>query len=489
MNIKNRTIFTRDNLEVMRGMKNDCIDLIYLDPPFNSNADYAAPIGSEAAGAEFKDTWGLSDIDLAWYGEIAEKYPGLYELLTTTRTIHGNSMMSYLIYMAIRVMEMKRVLKPAGAIYLHCDQSASHYLKLMMDCIFGKNKYYSEITWQRTFAHNDKLFGTITDSIFCYGNAAVNPASVILPLDPAYVKKNYRREDDFGSYQSITLTGPGTTDGESGQPWKGHHPTHIGRHWATPRTGAYADYINEHFIPGYSDIEGVHARLDALDDAGLIIWSEKRTPRLKRYLMPEQGTYPGNLWTDIPPVSSQANSRTGYRTQKPTELVQRIIRASSNPEDMVMDPFCGCATACVAAEIEGRQWIGIDVGSKAYDLVKKRLAREVNVGDEVRTGEQSPILERYEVIHRTDIPSDREGKKSKNIRHIRYGEQEGKCNGCLEHFPFRNMTEDHIVPTSKGGTDVDHNIQLLCGACNSKKGDRMTHDELIAALIEEGVRK
>lgn len=185
MNLKNRTIFTRDNLEVMRGMKDDCIDLIYLDPPFNSNANYAAPIGSEAAGAEFRDTWGLSDIDLAWYGEIAEKYPGLYELLTTTRTIHGPSMMSYLIYMAIRVMEMKRVLKPAGAIYLHCDQSASHYLKLMMDCIFGKNKYHSEITWQRTFAHNDKLFGTITDSIFCYGNAAVNPDSVILPLDPA----------------------------------------------------------------------------------------------------------------------------------------------------------------------------------------------------------------------------------------------------------------------------------------------------------------
>ena len=359
----------------------------------------------------------------------------------------------------------------------------------MMDCIFGKKQYYSEITWQRTFAHNDRLFGTITDSIFCYGNAVVNPNSVLLPLDPAYVKKNYRNEDDFGSYQSITLTGPGTTDGESGQPWKGCNPRRIGRHWAAPKTGAYANYINEHLLPGYNDIQGVHARLDALDDAGLILWSEKGTPRLKRYLMPEQGTYPGNLWTDIPPVASQAKERTSYRTQKPTELVQRIIKASSKEGEMVMDPFCGCATACVAAEIEHRQWIGIDVGPLAYKLVKKRLAREVNVGDDISLANKHLWLKKHKVIHRTDIPSDRKGKKSKGIKHARYGEQEGRCNGCLEHFPFRNMTEDHIVPKSKGGADSDDNIQLLCSACNSKKGHRLTHDELVAILIEEGVRR
>ncbi len=134
--VKNRTIFTRDCLEVMRGMKDACIDLIYLDPPFKSDANYAAPIGSEAAGAEFKDTWGLSDVDEAWHGEIAEAHPGLYEHLRATRLIHGDSMMSYLIYMCARIMEMKRILKPTGSIYLHCDPTASHYLKVAMDAIF-----------------------------------------------------------------------------------------------------------------------------------------------------------------------------------------------------------------------------------------------------------------------------------------------------------------------------------------------------------------
>lgn len=131
----------------MRGMKDECIDLIYLDPPFQSDANYAAPIGSEAAGAEFKDTWGLSDIDLAWYGEIAEEHPGLYELLTATRAIHGDSMMSYLIYIAIRAVEMKRILKDTGSIYLHCDHHAGHYLKLMMDSVFGVKNFRNDIAW------------------------------------------------------------------------------------------------------------------------------------------------------------------------------------------------------------------------------------------------------------------------------------------------------------------------------------------------------
>ena len=146
-NWANQTIWTGDNLDIMRGMNSASVDLIYLDPPFNSNANYAAPVGSKAAGAAFKDTWGLDDINLAWHGEIKHDYPGLYALLSATREIHGDSMMSYLIYMAIRLMEMKRLLKPTGSIYLHCDPTAGHYLKLLMDAVFGPKNIIDEIVW------------------------------------------------------------------------------------------------------------------------------------------------------------------------------------------------------------------------------------------------------------------------------------------------------------------------------------------------------
>ena len=410
-NLKNRTIFTRDCLEVMRGMSDGCVDLIYLDPPFNSNANYAAPVGSEAAGAEFKDIWGLSDIDLAWYGQIADEYPGLYELLTATRSVHGNSMMSYLIYMTIRIMEMKRILKDTGSIYLHCDLTASHYLKLMMDDIFGKGNFRNEIVW-------------------CYPPGGRPP------------KYGFHRKHDVLFYYS-----------------KGSKPTFL--HQYTPLD------------------EKARAKFTKVDDDGRR-YKEYRG-KTRTYLDEVPGRPVPSWWIDIHSLGQTISSEAvGYPTQKPLALLQRIIRASSNEGEIVLDPFCGCATACVAAEIEGRQWIGIDVSSKAYELVKSRLVREVNIGDGGMFGD---------VIHRTDIPGDRKGKKSKNIRHIRYGEQEGRCTGCREHFPFRNMTEDHITPKAKGGPDTDDNIQLLCGACNSKKGARMTHGELVAILVEEGIRK
>ena len=154
-NFKNRTLWTGDNLDIMRGLNSETVDLIYLDPPFNSNRDYSAPIGSEAAGAAFKDTWALSDVDLAWHGEIAEANPALYRVIDAAREAHGKGMQSYLIMMAVRLLEMHRLLKPTGSIYLHCDPTASHYLKLLMDSIFGSGSFKAEINWQRTSAHSD----------------------------------------------------------------------------------------------------------------------------------------------------------------------------------------------------------------------------------------------------------------------------------------------------------------------------------------------
>ena len=186
-NFADRTIWTGDNLEILRGINSESVDLIYLDPPFNSNRNYAAPVGSSAAGAAFKDTWTLSDLDVAWMGLIADEQPAMYKVLEAARLTHGKGMQSYLCMMAVRLLEMRRVLKDSGSIYLHCDPTASHYLKLLMDSIFGAGNFMAEITWKRTSAHGDsRTFGNVADVILFYGDQ-ININDVRVPYDPAYI--------------------------------------------------------------------------------------------------------------------------------------------------------------------------------------------------------------------------------------------------------------------------------------------------------------
>ena len=197
-NFKNRTLWTGDNLHVMRGLNAETVDLIYLDPPFNSNREYAAPIGSEAAGAAFKDTWTLSDVDLAWHGEIAEANPNVYGVIDAARQAHGKGMQSYLTMMAVRLLEMKRLLKPTGSIYLHCDPTASHYLKLLLDAVFGSGLFLNEITWKRSSAHSDtkqgmRRAGKIRDVLLVYtktDNYVWNPQ--YMPYAEDYLQAEYR---------------------------------------------------------------------------------------------------------------------------------------------------------------------------------------------------------------------------------------------------------------------------------------------------------
>ena len=502
MNVDNRTIFQGDNLHILRGLDSETIDLIYLDPPFNSNRTYEAPIGSEAAGAAFKDAWTLSDLDNAWHGELAEYEPALYSAISAAEFSHSKGMKAYLIMMGIRMLELRRVLKPTGSIYLHCDPTASHYLKAMMDSIFGWKNFRAEIIWKRHNSHNDKLYGTIHETIFYYSYGERNiPDEVLIPLSDKRVDA-YGVSDEHGEYEKADLTAAGRSGGESGQPWRGVDPGN--RHWAPPRTGKYAAYIQQHFIPNYRDIESVHARLDILDKMGLIHWSGRGKPRLKRYLMPNAGQPPQSIWMDISPVKGDED--LDYPTQKPLALLERIIKGSSKRGDIVLDPFCGCATTCIAAESLQREWIGMDLSPKAVELVKLRLERDLNIHDyEGLLGDK--------VIHRTDIPtrlvpdaprqihaatlfslddgesmalSQVELRQYRSYKHTLFGLQEGKCNGCDVLFPFRNMTIDHIIPQSKGGTNDPDNLQLLCGACNSTKGNR-TQDELIQSLRDQGV--
>ena len=476
-NWANRTLWTGDNLDIMRGMNSESVDLIYLDPPFNSNRNYAAPIGSEAAGAAFKDTWTLNDVDEAWHGEIADRDPTLYAIIDAAGYAHGKGMKSYLIMMAVRLMEMRRILKDTGSIYLHCDSTASHYLKTLMDAVFGAGRFRNEVVWRRNSSHNDATaFGRVGDRLLFYGTR-IHRNACRIPLAKANVSAKYRHKDHLGSYRKGDLTGAGVREGEAGEAWRDWNPTDIGRHWSVPRTGDYAAWIDAHLIPSYRAEQSLLARLDMLARTGLIVFTSKGTPELKRYLAASGGQVPPDIWTDIPPVNSQAKERVGYPTQKPLALLERIINASSDKGQVILDPFAGCATACVAAEKLGRQWVGIDLSSKAADLVKLRLRKEMGLF--------------YDVRHRLDIPHRLDQGKVPDYRthkHTLYGIQEGTCAGCRVMFPFRNMTVDHVVAQSKGGTDHMTNLQLLCGACNSMKGTR-SQEEFVAVLVKEGLRQ
>ncbi len=471
-NWNNRTLWTGDNLDIMRGMNSESVDLIYLDPPFNSNRDYAAPVGSEAAGAAFKDTWTLSDVDEAWHGEVAEREPAIYDVILAAGTTHGKGMKAYLVMMAVRLLEMRRVLKSSGSLYLHCDPTASHYLKMLLDAVLGPSRFRNEIAWKRTSSHSDgaqgrKQYGRVRDLILFYSRDQEgwtwNPQ--FAPYDQSYIDRFYRHvESGTGRrYQLGDLTGPGGA--AKGNPE--YEVMGVTRFWRYSRE-----------------------RMQQLIDEGRVVQSDTGSvPRYKRYLDEMTGVPLQDLWTDIPPIGARAAERVGYPTQKPLKLLERIIVASSNEGDVVLDPFAGCATACVAAERLRRQWVGIDLSPLAAKLVKSRL-EDSSTWRHVAADERQRDLY-YDVHHRTDIPHRTDLGDLPNYRthrHTLYGRQEGSCAGCGVLFPFRNMTADHIVPQSKGGSDHIDNLQLLCGACNSMKGAG-SQEQFIARLKDVGLRQ
>ena len=458
MNVQNRTVFSNDNLPVLRGIDTESVDLIYLDPPFNSNRNYAAPIGSTAAGAAFKDTWTLSDVDNAWHGEIADREPALYQAIHAAELTHGKGMKSYLIMMAVRLLEMKRVLKKTGSIYLHCDPTASHYLKVTMDSIFGKSNFRSEVTWKRTTStqkgsqHRSLRWGNNADTLLYYAASSSTSLRPERELTETEILKKFKHTD------------------ENGQRYY-NDSAHI---WSTPNMGERPNLCYEWrgFVnPHPSGWRLSKERLEEEYQKGNIVIRPDGKLERRKYLKDYKGASYGNIWDDVLPPAGE--ERTGYPTQKPIALLERIVKASSDKDDIVLDPFCGCATTCVAAERHQRQWIGIDISPKAVDLVRVRLKNEIGIfGD---------------IIHRTDIPKRSERLPNyRTHKHTLFGKQEGLCNGCKTQFPFRNMTVDHIVPQSQGGTDHEDNLQLLCGACNSTKG-RGTQAELISRLKAQGV--
>ncbi len=359
----------------------ESVDLIYLDPPFNSNATYnvlfKAPGGEESQAQieAFGDTWHWNETAEDAFDQVMRSpNSGAADMLRAMRSfLHENDMMAYLSMMAIRLLELHRVLKPTGSLYLHCDPTASHYLKILLDAAFGPKFYKNEVIWKRTSSHNSaKRWGPVHDHIhFATKGDEYLWNRVSQSYTDQYIKDFYRFEDLKGRFRLGDLTGAGTRKGSSGSPWRGVNPTDAGRHWAVP-VKALLSYISEAEL----DLLSTQEKLDRLDAEGLIYWPPSGTiPQFRRYLELEKGVSLQDVITDIPPLSPQSKERLGYPTQKPVALLERIISASSNEGDVVLDPFCGCGTTVHAAQKLSRCWIGIDVTHLAIDLIENRLRK------------------------------------------------------------------------------------------------------------------
>ena len=436
---------------IMRGLNSASVDLIYLDPPFNSDRWYNEPIGGKDVGVHFKDTWNLTDIDIEWRDMLKTRHSKLYRVILASMT---PSDQSYMIYMGVRLLEIHRILKDTGSIYLHCDDRMSHYLKLMMDALFGRSNYRNEITWKRQNAHsNAKRYGRITDTILFYTKSGEYTWNKVYT---GYTEKQFARyknkDPDGRLYQGDNLTSPGPVGDNRNFEWRGTRPKYGWR---------------------YS-----YEKLEELWASGRILVKKDGTPRTdgyKRYLDEMPGKVLQNLIDDIDRVPNTSKERTHHTTQKPLALLQRIIKASSNEGDIVLDPFCGCATTCVAAESLNRQWAGIDLGEKAAYFVKHRMKRDLGLfGD---------FIHRTDIPQRTDMGVIPKYNRKENKTSL-YGLQRGCCNACGVHLEFRFMHIDHIIARSKGGTDHIDNLQLLCSHCNSRKGDR-SMEEFQAELKAE----
>ena len=429
-NWQNRTLFHGDNLVFLRAMNSESVDLIATDPPFKKDRDFHAVPDSLAAGAKFEDRWSWAkDVHDEWVDQITDDWPKLMEAIESARYAHSDGMGAFMCFMAVRLLEMRRVLKPAGSIYLHCDHTASHYLKAVMDAIFGRQRFRNEIIWHYS-GWNRKLkhhFNARHDSILFYTKT----------------QKSF-----FNSYST---------------PW-----------------ASVAEYVKVRKQKIRTDENG---RQYVLSDAG----SGKRVKRFLTEAM-AYGKPVSNVWV-IDKLNNSATENTGYPTQKPLPLYERIIQASTPPRGVVLDPFAGCATTLVAAEQGGFQWVGIDIWKRVHDVIIRRLELEGLLGNfrlgDIHFTEQppartddgqiaAPYMKRVRRVQHVAEPADRFKTRKQKLEYL-LKVHGPVCAGCDRRFDDPRYLElDHNAPRSTGGLNHTSNRILLCGPCNKLKSDVYT---------------
>ena len=540
----NRTLFIADNLPLLESLDNESIDLICIDPPFAKNQTWMGtirpPLSKEereqelatladwgiqnradatAAGiewpdgengsAKFQDIWRWEDdVHEEWLADIGKPpYEGLAQVIEATRRAHSESVAAYLTYMAIRLIEMRRVLKSTGSIYLHCDPTASHYLKAMMDSIFGQENFRNEIVWVLSpKSLGARQFPRGHDVVLMYSKTderVWNPQ--YLPHGSKYLE-GFRHKDAHGRWAPSDLSG-GKAGSESAYKPFGNQLPPDGRAWAPPVRSRFPESAASNLPETYEDMSPLD-KCYALDDAGLIHWSKGGKPYYKKYLSTLKGNPVTDTFVDITLLAPSSNERTGYPTQKPVALAERIIKASTNPGDIVLDCFAGCAYVPAAAERNGRQWIACDISPRALTVLRRQFAKFRYEVDGEGQGDEPTLIADADVTVRSpmDLPQRTDQDPSPTMRPKPLPERKFKvpastipekemlefllglsgymawCCGFANRMPDGSIVEttnnfhlDHIDPTSKGGSHQITNRAPMCPRHNILKKDRWVH--------------
>lgn len=525
LNVQNRTLFEGDNLKYLQAINTNSVDLIVTDPPYNKSKDFYVTLDGYTS-LSYQDRWTWKeDVHDRWMENIQEHEPKIYSIIRSAVDSSGEDMGAFLIFMAMRLIEMRRILKPNGSIYLQCDDFADVWLGALMESVFGKDKFRSKIVWHRSRGgHQDSTneFGHVVDFIYFYGPKIIDINRILIPKDKNYIENNKNGKDSIGYYRHRLPTRKTRklSSRESNMPWKGYDPATKKVDWTIPkpnsdkakflveRTSLSNDYLTE---------KSILKRLDMLFEAGLIFFNKNGVPYLKEYLeVYMKGTKPTNLWTNIRPIKGNSSESVEFDTQKPLALIERQILASSNLGDVVMDPFAGSCTALIAAEKLGRKWIGMDVGHVSGDLLNLRIAKNPNIAatpEDVTVTSEVPIrnytksekanlglpVAYFECPTKT-LNQERSLsnkifkeiiKKEKFTEILRRIEKiagipggYGVCPCCGHVLHFKNFDLDHIIPQSKGGKTTRENTQILCHHCNTTKNDRLISLEELQAEIE-----
>jgi DNA modification methylase len=488
MEIDTNVLYYGDNLDILRKyIPDNSIDLIYLDPPFNSKATYNVlfkePSGkpSQAQMEAFEDSWHWGMESEKALQEIAASKIApaeVKELMAVLPKLVGgrNDMLAYLTMMCIRLIELKRVLKDTGSIYLHCDPTASHYLKILMDTIFGVMNLRNEIIWKRTTSHGDwkqgaKQLGRVHDTILFYSKSESNTWNTpFIPFSEEQINQQYYKTDSANRrYRLVTPTAkkPG---GDTSYEWKGVKPPK-GRFWAYTK-----------------------AKMEEMDKNKQLYYSNTGQPYIIYYLDERPGVAAQSVWTDISPMSPTSKERLGYATQKPEALLERIIKASSNEGDVVLDPFCGCGTAVVVAEKLKRKWIGIDITHLAIGLMKWRLKNIVPMPEFKVVGEPKDLASAVQLADENKYQF--QWWAVSHIGGQPYGDKKKGADSGIDGFIYYMDEKDKIkkaIVSVKGGKNVSVSmIRDLGHVIEREKADIgifLTLEEPTRPMLEEAAQK
>ena len=497
-NFPDHALYTLDNLEVLRGMNSETVDLIATDPPFNTSRNRAGTAGFYVDKWKWGDTgilpdqWKWNEVHPIWLEQVKDENLALYEVIDAAGRCHGDDIAAFLCFLSVRLLEMHRVLKPTGSLYLHCDHAANGYIRMALDAIFGAKNFRNEISWRTTpKALSAKQYPRTHDTIFFYNKGPGYTWNPQYEPHSAEYAKSFNKNDEFGAFTPADLSGGKAGGKEAYLPFKGQLPPE-GRAWAPPTRDRFPDKAMALIPADYETLNQLE-KCEALDKVGLIYWSGHGKPYYKKYLSTLKGTLLEDVITDISPPGS--NERTGSPDQKPVILYERIIRASSNPGDLVLDPFCGCATTLVAANNLGRRWVGIDRrADAAYHVANRLLGLGINV-NEFQAQQQALLQELQSHCQILDAAPARtdDGDNYPHLAAVYTSRRRPAsmtrqqmldilvqqwgcvCWGCgFEPPDAEHLELDHIDPASQGGSNELDNRCPLCGPCNRRKSNRLT---------------